>query len=215
MADDDTEIKDPGVAAENEENKEAENAPEKASGDKKGFISNMSSREKFVALFAILFVVLLLLDFLVVRPMTRHLESLSQQVTEKEQVIPKKLLITKHKARITQVNDALGHYLTDPHLTEEEEIAMLLREIESSSQQVGLFISNINPVETITSGNTYKLKVDVEGAGDIISVKNFIMKLERSNAPVRVSAMNLRSQGIDNPELRYRFTIVKLGLNKS
>ena len=78
-----------------------------------------------------------------------------------------------------------------------------------------LFISNINPVETEkVSDSVYHLVVAVEGVGTVPSVKRFIQKLEQTNPAMSVQGAELRSQGPEVNELRYKFTIVKLGLKE-
>lgn len=187
-------------------------APVKQKKNPLAFIAAMSSREKTIAAVAGFILLFLLLDWLMFKPLGRHLDGLTATIRVKENLIPKKLAVLSRKDAIEKEHEALSKYLTDTKLSQEEEIAAYLGEIESVSQRVGLFISNINPVVTEEAGAAYHLKVDVEGAGSVANIKKFISTLEESNPSIRVAGFSLRGQGPNTDELRFRFSVVKLGL---
>jgi type II secretory pathway component PulM len=189
------------------------NAPApKAKKSPLAFIAGLSPREKAIGLAAAGILLFFVLDWIMFRPLSRHLDGLSAKIQEKESMIPKRLTVLSRKDEIEQAHQANAAWLTDAKLSREEEIAAYLGEIERVSQRVGLFISNINPVQTEEAGAAYHLKVDVEGAGSIANIKKFVSSLEEANPSARVSAVSLRGQGAGNDELRFRFTVVKLGL---
>ncbi len=151
------------------------NAP--APKAKKGplaFIAGLSQREKAIGIAAVGILLFFALDWVMFRPLSRHLDGLSATIQEKEGMIPKRLTVLSRKDEIEQAHQANAAYLTDAKLSREEEIAAYLGEIERVSQRVGLFISNINPVQTEEAGAAYHLKVDVEGAGSIANIKKFV-----------------------------------------
>lgn len=191
-------------------------AEQTASGKSKksplAFIAGLSPREKAIGTAVLALLVILALNWLVFRPLAGHLNKLSATIQEKENLIPQKLTVLSRKDAIESAYAANAAYLTDQKVSQEEEIAAYLGEIERVSQRVGLFISNINPVQIEEAGAAYHLKVDVEGASSIANIKQFISTLEDANPAVRVSALNLRSQGPNTEELRFRFSVVKLGL---
>ncbi len=176
------------------------------------FIAKLSPREKTIAAVAAFILMFFVMDWIMFKPLGRHLDKLSATIRQKEDLIPKKLAVLGKKDQIEKTYESLSGYLTDPALSREEEIAAYLGEIERVSQSVGLFISNINPVQAEEAGTAYSLKVDVEGAGSISNIKQFMASLEQSNPAIRIAGFSLRGQGAANDELRFRFSIVKLGL---
>ena len=178
------------------------------------FIAALSPREKAIAGAAGFVLLFFVLNFVMFRPLGRHLDGLSATIRAKEDLIPKKLTVLSRKDEIEKTHAEYSAYVMDAKMSQEEEIAAYLGEIERISQRVGLFISNINPVQTEEAGAAHYLKVDVEGAGSIANVKKFVSTLEDDNPTFRVSAVNLRGQGAASEELRFRFSIVKLGLKK-
>jgi Tfp pilus assembly protein PilO len=186
--------------------------PAKKKANLLAFFSKLSPREKMIAGALGFVLVIFVLNLVMFQPLGRHLDKLSKTIRQKEELIPKKLAILNDREQIEKVHADLGAYLTDSKISSEEEIAAYLGEIERVSQSVGLFISNINPVQTEELDNGYWLKVDLEGAGSMANIKKFVATLENSNPAMRVSAMNLRSQGATSEELRFRFSVVKLGL---
>lgn len=189
-------------------------APAKPKKSPLAFIAGLSAREKMIASVAGLLLVVFALDWIMFKPLSRHLDKLSATIRQKEDLIPKKFAVLSRKDEIEKNYQTLSGYLTDPKLSQEEEIAAYLGEIERVSQGVGLFISNINPVQTEQVGSAYQLKVEVEGAGSISNIKKFVSEIEQSNPAIRVSAFSLRGQGPANEELRFRFSVVKLGLKQ-
>lgn len=191
-------------------------APEQTPSPKKksplAFIAGLSPREKTIGAVALCVILFFVMDWTMFRPLGNHLKKLSATIQEKESLIPKKLTVLNRKDAIEKAYAANSAYLTDSKISQEEEIAAYLGEIERVSQRVGLFISNINPVQTEEAGAAYHLKVDVEGASSISNIKRFIALMEDTNPSVRVTAIGLRGQGPNTEELRFRFTVVKLGL---
>lgn len=186
-----------------------------AEARKKGPLSaltSLSPRNRMIVSVIGVLLALALVEVTVLKPLRQHLGRLSASIDEKEKLIPQKLAVLNRKSEIEKSHSDHAGYVTDSKLSREEEIAAYLGEIERVSQKVGLFVSNINPVQTEESGSAYYLKVDVEGAGSVANIKQFIADLERSNPPVRVSGFSLRGQGSNSDELRYRFSITKLGL---
>lgn len=177
-----------------------------------GFFSKLSPREKAIAGAAGFILLFLILDWVMFKPIGKHLDALTAATREKENLIPKKLSVLSRKEEIEKSYKAVSGYLTDSKMSREEEIAAYLGEIESVSQKIGLFISNINPVQTEEAGLAYHLKVDVEGAGSIANIKKFMSSLEETNPSIRVAGFSLRGQGANTDELRFRFSIEKLGL---
>lgn len=196
----------------NEEAQSSEQSPKPKKKSPFAFVAGLSSREKLIAGVALCILLFFVLDWTMFRPLGRHLNKLSATIQEKESLIPKKLTVLSRKDEIEKAHTANAAYLTDANISQEEEIAAYLGEIERVSQRVGLFISNINPVQIEEAGAAYHLKVDVEGASNVSNIKRFIAAMEDANPSVRVSAISLRGQGPNTEELRFRFSVVKLGL---
>ncbi|MFT5207267.1 MAG: hypothetical protein ACI9CF_001016 [Candidatus Omnitrophota bacterium] len=182
-------------------------------GKLKTFLINMSLRERVIGLVAGLSVLILVVNFLILNPIRKHIASLDEKIEAQMLSIPEKMVIIQRKNQIFEDRRNNKAYLTDANIKIEEETALLLQEIERVSKTVGLFISNLNPVkDEAEAGEIQNFKVDIEGVGTIRSIKSFMIELEKSNPPVRVSVVNIRSQGTDTDEIRYKFTITKISI---
>lgn len=177
-------------------------------------IEGLSARQRILAAVALFCIVSITLYLIAIRPLNNYKNNIQQRIHETKELIPKKLEVLKSKESIWKAKEALKGYWTEKTMTREEEITEFLRIIESVSQRNNLFVSNINPVQINTPEGeaTYELSVVLEGAGSVPSVKRFISDLEKSYAPIRVESVNLRSQGVDDPDLRYKFSVIKLGV---
>ncbi len=203
-----------------EPGKEAEKKPPATKGVKgvksKLLLSNLTPREKLVVKVCVIAVALLFLDIIIIHPISGHLRRIDETIRMKETLIPKRLLILKHRQRIFNEERSLKPYFTPSAVSQEEEIAQLLREVERVSKEVNLFVSNINPVNVVKKNDSaYELTVDIEGKGGVDAVHRFIRTLEASNPPVRLVGFSLKPQTKDAEEVKFLFTIAKLGVREN
>lgn len=181
----------------------------------KAIYAGLSPRGKTLAQIAGLVIAAVMVDMIVVRPMNNYLSRIDDLIAVEEQVIPKRLQILKFKDRILAQYRSAKPFLSDPTLSQEEEIARLLREVERVSKSSGLFVSNINPVKTTQqSESLYELSVDIEGKGGIDQVRKFMKEIEVENPPIRIDGFNFKPQGKDSDDVKFMFTIVKLGVKE-
>lgn len=176
----------------------------------------LKPREKQILNIFLFCVVLLALDLVMIRPIVHYLQKLDESIKLKEEIIPKRLLILKHKDRILGQYRALKPFFVDGKVSQEEETAQFLREIERVSKETSFFVSTINPVKVNkVSDVIYELSLDVEGKGGLKEVRQFMRTLENANPPIRVSSFNLKPQNKEAEELKVLFSIVKLGVKKN
>ena len=211
MADKKEEVKSPA-------DKPAAAAPADAKGKNakpKRAMPILQPREMFFLKIFIFCFMLLIIDLVMIHPITDYLQRLDESISTKEQVIPKKLLILKHKDRIMNEYKALVPFFVDPALSQEEETAQFLREIERVSKEVNFFVSNIEPVKVNKkSDSIYELSLQVEGRGGLREIPDFIRRVERVNPTIRISAFALKPQDKEANELKVQFSIIKLGVKK-
>ena len=201
-----------------QETKTAEPAkPEGAGKEKKAkfSFSSLSSKEKLVVKLAGFFMVALLVDLIMVRPVGSYLGRIDEQIEAQKKILPKKLLILNYKDQILKEYEESKEFMTDESLSQEEEIAQLLREIESISKKSNLFVQNINPVErTDIAADIYELTVDIEGSAAMEQIIGFMQELETENPALRVKNLTLAPKSKDAQELKFSFTILKLGVRE-
>ena len=176
----------------------------------------LQGREIFFFRAFLLLFTLLIVDLIIVHPVGNYIKHLDESIQLKEQVIPKRLLILKHKNRILGEYRALEPFFVKSSLTQEEETAQFLRELERVSKEAHFFISNINPVKINKKSDVvYELSLDVEGKGGLKESTAFMRMIESSNASMRISAFNLKPQGREADELKALISIVKLGVKNN
>lgn len=179
------------------------------------FWSSLSNKEKNLIRITCFVLTAVLLDIIVIRPINEYLNRINDESEVEENVIPKRLSILKHKDKIIKEYRSYKRYMADSSLSQEEAIAKLLRDIEKESKEVGLFVSNINPVKTEKKMDSIiEMSVDIEGKGALDQIRSFMKLLEVSNPAIQVRAFSLRAKGKDSDELKYTFTIVKLSVKE-
>ncbi len=176
----------------------------------------LQSREKFILRIFIVLFTLLIVDLALIHPISNYLQHLDDSIKIKEEVIPKRLLILKHKAHILSEYGELKPFFVTSLVSQEEETAQFLREIERVSKETHFFVSNINQVKINKKTDViYELSLDVEGKGGLAEIFNFMRTIESANHSICVGAFNLKPQGKEGDELKVLFTILKLGVKKS
>lgn len=207
------------LAAAAEAPKPAEAAdPKKGAGKPKMGVPVLQPREKTVFQIFLFMLSLLVVDLAIIHPIGNYLQKLDETIKAKEDIIPKRLLILKHKTNILNEYRGAKPFFVAPSVSQEEETAQFLREIEKVSKEVGFSVSNINPVKVnkkSESDSVYELSLDVEGRGGLKEVRNFMRTVERSNPSICVAAFTLKPQSKDSDELKVLFSIIKLGVKKN
>ena len=195
--------------------------PESPAANKQGPKAKFSApvlrpREQMVFKIFLLAFTAFILDLVLIRPISDYLSRLDDSIRIEEEVIPKRLLILKYKNRIAGDYRDLKVLFVDPSVTQEEETAQFLREIERVSKETNFFVSNINPVKVSKkSENIYELSLEVEGKGGLKEIRNFMRMVEGANPSIRVGVLSLKSQGRQTDDLRALFSIVKIGVKKN
>lgn len=180
-------------------------------GAKKGF----NEREKFVMKITGLVIAVMLIDLMVIRPVSNFLERLDEMIATEESVIPKQLAILRHKERILADHESISHFVTDPDVPQEEETARFLREIEQVSKANNLFVTNINTVKVTPKTDTiFELSVDIDGKGGIEDIRSFMAALILDNPAIRIGGYSLKPQGKAADELKFQFSIIKIGVKR-
>lgn len=183
----------------------------KAKGPKKGF----NEREKFVMKITGLVLAVMMIDLMVIRPVSNFLKRLDEMIATEESVIPKQLAILRHKDRIIADYEGISPFVTDPDVPQEEETARFLREIEQVSKANNLFVTNINTVKVSSKTDSiFELSVDIDGKGGIEDIRNFMASLILDNPAIRISGYSLKPQGKAADELKFQFSIVKIGVKR-
>ena len=181
----------------------------------KAFMAGRTPAEKAKMKWTGLVIAIVIVDAIVVRPVSAHLSRLDEAIKVQEQVIPKRLLILRHKDKIIRDYHSWKAFMTDPAITQEEEIARFLREIERVSKEANLFISNINPVKVENKSDTvYDLSVDIEGKGAMDQLRRFMKILESANAAMRIGTFNFKPQSKESEDIKYSFTLIKIGVKE-
>lgn len=197
------------------DDKKGKGKKEKKAGPKFS-VASLAPREKLVLKFTALALTILVLDLVVIRPIGGYLQDLDEKIKNEEEVIPKRLMVLKYRSKIMNEYQSLEPLMTDPALSQEEEIAKFLRDIERVSKEANLFVSNINPVKVNKKSDVvYELTADIEGKGGLKPIRSFMKTLERDNPALKIDGFNLKPQGKDSDDIKFQFSISKIGVKKS
>lgn len=175
------------------------------------FLSRLSRREKIISYSAVIFVSMAVLDRAIFRPILSKMESLNRAIKEREAAINKDLHILAQKDRIEKESKLYASFSLKP-LSQEEEIASLLKDIESLASQSSVYLFYINPGEIREEGILKKYTVELGCEAQLEQIVDFIYNIEVSNKLLRIVRYNIRSKEEGSSIARCRMNISKIVL---
>ena len=122
-------------------------AAKKGAGKPKFALPVLRPREKVIFYFFLFMISVVVVDFALIQPVGNYLKQLDETIKLQEEVIPKQLRILKYKDHILFEYRSIKPFYVADSVSQEEETAQFLREIEKVSKEVNFFVTNINPVQ--------------------------------------------------------------------
>lgn len=173
-------------------------------------LPNLSGRERKIALTAAGVVIGSLIFNLWLYPAIGRWQHLNEETAELNVTLLKMERALKLRGRIEK---EYKHYQEQILTTgsNEEEMASLLRELESLSRPFGLYISNIKPLPINDQGFYKKYTVRLEAEGELITLAKFLYSLRTSPQLLKVERLQLEARkGSDL--LRANFLVTKVSV---
>ncbi|MBI5632208.1 MAG: type 4a pilus biogenesis protein PilO [Nitrospirae bacterium] len=173
------------------------------------------SRKKYILLAAALVMTLLLFQTYVMKPKSETMREeiqLKYATLQKYETYMEGSSITDAEIRTTgeEMKILLGKLLKDP--SEFLAAARLQKEISELSQNAGLNIQTIRPLNTVKAKSFFFIPVYFEGSGTIRQIGSFLNDVENHPVLLKIEKMSINVTNMQNPrELRFKMQISGLG----
>lgn len=156
-------------------------------------LSNLSSRERKIAIACLGVVFTSLLFNLILMPSIDGWVRLSKKIYEEERELLRLEKVLEIKDRVESAYKTYEKQILAKG-SDEEEIADILREIESLSRPIGLRILNIKPLPIDDQGFYKKYTVQLETEGEMVRIGKFLYRLQTSPKLLEVQRIQLNAR---------------------
>ncbi len=140
------------------------------------FISRLSRREKSILYGTLTFVLLALTDRLIISPVFSRIKSLNEQIAKKESEIRNGLRILAQKDKIEAIK--AKHSTFTGSLDSDEEITVLLKEIEGMASKTSVYLIDMKPGGSKTSGSSKKYTISLNCEAQMEQLVDFMYNIE-------------------------------------
>ena len=143
-------------------------------------LSGLSKRERFIFYGAIFFISLTFLDRLAISPILSNMQEVNTEIKEKESGIGRNLHILAYKEKILKESRKYAHFFGVVE-SEDEEMASLLKEIESLANKASVYLVDIKPGGVEPEQEYYKYFVKLTCESQMEQLIDFMYFIESSD----------------------------------
>ena len=169
----------------------------------------MSKKERVIFSIAAFCACLVLLDRIIFSPILNKLKTLNTEIHSQRKIIKESLSVIARKDSISKDMGKYSSYITEP-LSEEEETASLLREIETLADKFSITFTDIKPAGLKDEGLVGEYNVNLNGEARLENLLDFIYKLENSSPILITKRFSIGSVAKKSDVLRFTMTISKI-----
>lgn len=178
------------------------------------FLANLSKREKLFLYSAAGFIFLSLFYNFAVKPLVTEWNRANDEILEKEIILKRNIRYLQQRDSVTNTYLRYAKYLRkkDSKVSDEEEIAALLNEVERIARGSSVHITDIKPrpVKELLFCKKYFLEMDCEATME--KYVEFIYGLHQSLQLIRVERLKLAFQDKGKPLLKAHIFITKVAI---
>jgi hypothetical protein len=144
------------------------------------FVNRLSKREKMFLYGAVAAVLLALLRYLIVLPVSNEIAKLHNEIAMKQKCLEDDRQLLARKVRIVEESKAYTAFVPSGG-TEEDNLNGLLKEVESLANKSALYIVDMKP-STTKEGieNSKKYVVTLTAEGEMAKIMDFIYRVENA-----------------------------------
>lgn len=158
--------------------------------------ANLSKREKFILFVTLAVISFSLLYNLVFTPYFRKLTILDKEITQLENKLKKARRLVPKKSRIeSDFNAFMINYKSEEGVSAEQQIARILIELESLSNQSGVHITDVKPRPVKNFEYYSEFIIEMRFEGPINEIAKFIYDIQQSKQLLKIEklAINIKS----------------------
>lgn len=173
-------------------------------------LSNLSKRERYILYISLMVISLALLYNFLIEPLVQRWVKVNEGVIRKEMKLERNLKIISEKETVLKEYKEYAKRVKAKG-SDEEEIATLLREVETVAARTSVRLTNVNKPRPVKNMKFYKLySLEVELEAPIRPLTEFIYQLEKSPQILKVRQLRLSARGSQSSSLRSSMLITKI-----
>lgn len=165
------------------------------------FLANLSKREKTLFYATITIIVLSLSYNYLLKGISAKWGQLNAQILVKEIELKKNVAALRQKDTVKRLYFGYEKYAAKG-VSDEEDMALFLNEVEIQARRSGLHIANIKPNPVKEFGFYKKFGLEMNCEMPLEKFIEFVYNLQKSEHLIRVEKVKLVSQGGGNPLLK-------------
>ncbi|MDD5618714.1 MAG: type 4a pilus biogenesis protein PilO [Candidatus Omnitrophica bacterium] len=173
------------------------------------FFSNVSKKERIGLAVAAIIVSLAFLDRLILNPINKRIQQISQEIKISEKQLRMGLRNLNQKEAIISEYGKYSQYFKGLG-SEEETTAAMLSEIETVAKKSNMSLLDLKPQPSKDRGFYREYSIEVEAEGTIESLINFIYRLNASTQLLRVEKLRLSLKDKDSGLIKITLLITKI-----
>ncbi len=175
------------------------------------FFKTLSKREKTLLDVTLFILLLLMLDRLILIPIIKKLSNLEEEIQQKEVIVRDSFIVLGSKKRIISEYRALKDYFIEDRKSQEEELAELLRHIETMAASTDVYINSIKAADDPEDTPLYtKYEITLNCTGSIKKVAEFMYDIGYSQELVKITMLGVKVADKESDIAKCSMTISKL-----
>ena len=151
----------------------------------------MNKKLKNIAFGVCGIIFLLVFSVFVIRPLTKRIKRVQQDVRLAEAKVRNSLTVQNRKEEIVAEYGKYKLYLTQAGTSERQRVGSFLKELERISQEANLSVTSLNPQKVKDQDNSLLYSADFKAEGDIEEILFFFSKIQESKLLVKVDKFSL------------------------
>jgi Tfp pilus assembly protein PilO len=177
--------------------------------DLSAFLAHLSKREKLILSYSFIFLSLAFLDRIILGTVSGKIKSLNQEIQTRQSEIKRNLRVLAQKKRIEIQRVNYSSYL-EKEKSENEEVTVFLKEIESLASKSGISLVDIKPggVKEISQSKKYLVNLNCEAKMEQIA--EFMYNVESANKLLTIEKYQINPKSKDTNLARVSMVISKL-----
>ena len=172
-------------------------------------LAGLSKRERYILYICVTVIASSLLYNFVLEPAVRRWRSLGKEILVQRAKLEKNLKVIAREESARREYERYAGYIEQKG-SDEEEMALLLREIEMLASNSGVRITDIKPRPVKDMKFYKKYTIEVESESEIRSLTRFVYQLQKSKQLLKVQRLRLTTKGRGSPILRSYMLITRV-----
>ncbi|HPT39483.1 MAG TPA: GspMb/PilO family protein [Candidatus Omnitrophota bacterium] len=174
------------------------------------FLGRLSKKDKIIFYIAVFVVSLMVLDRAIISPVFNKIRSLNKEVKDEQATIKKNLRILAQKDRILSEGAKYSSFLGDAQLSDDEQITLVLKEIESLASKSSVYLVDMKPSGTKESGSSKRIMINLNCEAQMEQLVDFMYNLENSNILLSIEKYQLTPKTKESSVAKCSISVYKV-----